>query len=144
MLRKALKGVEPNPSQLKMCLLPEGAKLLETPELWFPLVQVENVYVFPGIPSLLRAKFKSMRDTFQGTPFHLRRVFVSCMESDIAQQLHDLLDEFAELHLGSYPKIGNEDYRTLLTLESRDRDYVERAVDSLVARIPDEALVRVE
>jgi len=144
MLRKALKGHEPNPSQLKMCVLPEGARLLETPDLWFPLVQVENVYIFPGIPRLLQAKFTSLRDTFQGTPFHLRRVFMACIESDIAQELHDLLDDFPELRLGSYPKIGEEDYLTLITLESRDRAYVERAVDSLVARIAGEAVVRVE
>ncbi len=80
----------------------------------------------------------------EGTPFHLRRVFMACIESDIAQQLHDLLDDFPQLRLGSYPKIGEEDYLTLLTLESRDRAYVERAVDSLVARIPGEAVVRVE
>ncbi len=144
MLRQALKGAEPNPSQRKMCMLPEGARLLETPDLWFPLVQVENVYIFPGIPSLLRAKFSSMRDTFTGAPFFLRRIFMSCIESDVAQELHNLLDDFPELGLGSYPKVGGEEYRTLLTLESRDRDYVDRAVDSLLARIPAAAVVRVE
>lgn len=144
MLRQAMRGREPNTSQLKMCMLPEGAKLLETPDLWFPLVQVENVYVFPGIPRLLKTKFDSMRDVFVGEPFFLRRIFMGCIESDIAQQLHDLLDDFPELRLGSYPKIGDEDYRTLLTLESRDRAYVDRAVTALVALIPAEDVVRVE
>ena len=144
MLRKALRGQEPNKSQLKMCSLPDGAELLNTPDLWFPLVRVENVYVFPGIPRLLRAKFQSMRGLFQGTPLFLRRVFMRCMESDIAQQLHDLLDDFPELRLGSYPKVGDEDYRTLLTLESRDQSYVDRAVDSLVEMIRGEDVVRVE
>lgn len=144
MLRSALRGTEPNASQVKMCMLPEGAKLIETPDLWFPLVQVENVYVFPGIPRLLQAKFHASRGTFAGTPLVLRRVFMGCFESDIAQALHDLLEEFPELRLGSYPRVGNEDYRTLLTLESRDRDYVDRAVSSLVGRIPAADLVRVE
>ena len=144
MLRKALRGKEPNPSQLKMCTLPEGAELINTPDLWFPLVRVENVYVFPGIPRLLKSKFAAMRQVFKGRPFHLRRIFMSCIESDIAQQLYDLLDEFPELQLGSYPKVGDEDHRTLLTLESRDRGYVDRAVDSLVARIPAADVVRIE
>ena len=144
MLRKAMRGQVPNKSQLKMCTLPEGAELINTPDLWFPLVRVENVYVFPGIPRLLKAKFASMRGMFQGTPLFLRRVFMGCMESDIAQQLHDLLEDFPELRLGSYPKVGDEDYRTLLTLESRDQGYVDRAVDSLVEMIRGEGVVRVE
>lgn len=144
MLRQAMKGREPNPSQLKMCDLPEGAELLQSPDLWFPLVRVENVYVFPGIPRLLQMKFKGMSDVFVGRPVYLRRVFLHCIESDVAQELHELLDEFPELMLGSYPKIGEEDHRTLLTLESRDEGYVARAVDSLVARIPPGDVVRVE
>ena len=144
MMREALRGGKPNASQLKMCLLPSGAKLINTPDLWFPLVQVENVYIFPGIPRLLRAKFEAMRGVFVGAPFFLRRIFMGCIESDIAQQLHDLLEDFPELRLGSYPRIGEEEYRTLLTLESRDRSYVDRALDSLVARIPAADVVRVE
>lgn len=144
MLRQALRGREPNPSQMKMCMLPDGAKLLETPDLWFPLVQVENVYIFPGIPRLLQAKFESLRDVFKGPPLFLRRIFMGCIESDIAQELHDLLDEYPELRLGSYPKIADEDYRTLLTLESRDRSYVDRAVESLMARFAAGDVVRVE
>ncbi len=144
MLREAIRGSEPNDSQLKMCLLPEGAKLIHTPDLWFPLVQVENVYIFPGIPRLLRSKFLAMRGTFRGEPFFLRRIFVGCIESDIAQQLRDLLVDYPELALGSYPRVADEDYRTMLTLESRDRVYVEAAVAALVAKIPASELVRVE
>jgi len=144
MLRKAMRGKEPNPSQLKMCTLPEGAELINTPDLWFPLVRVENVYVFPGIPRLLQSKFTAMRHVFKGRPFYLRRIFMSCIESDVAQQLHDLLDDFPDLALGSYPKVGDEDHRTLLTLESRDQGYVDRAVESLVAMIPAADVVRIE
>jgi molybdopterin-biosynthesis enzyme MoeA-like protein len=144
MLRKAMRGREPNESQLKMCRLPEGAELRMTPDLWFPLVQVGNVYIFPGIPRLLHAKFNSMRDEFKGEPFFLRRIFMGCIESDIAQELHDLLEDFPELRLGSYPRVAEEDYATLLTLESRDKAYVDRAVDSLVAKMPPAEVVRVE
>ncbi len=147
-LRNALRGEEPNESQMKMCTLPRGAQLISTPDLWFPLVHLGNVYIFPGIPRLLRAKFESARDAFKGQPYHLRRVYVRCMESDIAQDLHDLLDDFPELLLGSYPRTtareSASDYLTMLTLESRDEGYVVRAVESLVARIPDEHLLRIE
>ncbi len=144
LLRKALKGQEPNESMLKMCQMPEGSELIEGTDLWFPLVTMRNVFIFPGIPKLLRAKFDSARHHFRGEPVYLRRVFVSCMESDVAQDLNELLVEFPELMLGSYPRVTDADYRTMLTLESRDKAYLTRAVDSLVARIPSEWLLRVE
>jgi len=144
MLIKALRGREANASQLKMCDLPEGAELIETPDMWFPLVRMHNVYVFPGIPRLLQLKFEASRDEWKGSPVFLRRLFLSCVETDIAHHLNELLVEFEALDLGSYPKVGEEDHRTLITLESRDSDYVDRALESLVGRIPSGDVVRVE
>ena len=142
-LNRALKD-DPNESQRKMAMIPEGAKLIDSGDLWFPLVVVDNVYIFPGIPELLRKKFDSARERFRGVPFVLRRVFVRSMESEIAEDLHALLGDFPELQLGSYPKIQEESYRVLLTLESRDGDYVQRALDSLLERLPDDAIHKVE
>jgi len=142
-LRRAT-GQEPNESQLKMAQIPSGASLLDAGDLWFPLVIVENVYILPGIPELLRKKFESARDRFRGVPFVLKRVYVTSMESEIAEVLHELLQEFPELMLGSYPRIQEESFRVMLTLESRDAGYVQRALDSLLARLPDRAVHKVE
>jgi molybdenum cofactor synthesis domain-containing protein len=142
-LRAALRDKEPNASQLKMAEVPEGAQLLDTEGLWFPLVTLENVFIFPGIPSLLRRKFQEARHRFQGRKVHLRRVFVSAMESDVADDLARLLEEFPDLGLGSYPNFGG-DYRVMITLESRDQDYVARALSSLLAKLPAEVVLRVE
>lgn len=144
LLLRALHGSEANASQLKMCMLPEGARLIQSGDLWFPLVFMRNVYIFPGIPRLLQAKFESARDLFKGSPFYLRRIFLDCSESDVAQDLHDLLDDFPELSLGSYPRTKEGDYRTLITLESRDPTYVNKAADTLIDRLPPAALLRVE
>ena len=144
-LRGALSNAEPNESQLKMCRIPVGAKLIATRDLWFPVVQVENTFIFPGIPRLLRAKFEAIAHLFVGTPQILRNVYLNSLESDIAEPLNALLAEFPELALGSYPATERDcDYRTRITLESRDRDYVERALASLLARIPERALLRIE
>ena len=108
------------------------------------MVIVENVHIFPGIPELLRKKFESIQDRFQGVPVLLRRVYVKRMESDIAASLQELLGEFPELMLGSYPRMGEKSYRVLLTLESRDAAYLERALSSLLERLPEDAIHRVE
>jgi molybdenum cofactor synthesis domain-containing protein len=144
-LRSALREGEPNESQLKMCRIPSGAKLTASRDLWFPVVQVENTYVFPGIPRLLRSKFEAVAHQFMGTPVYLRNVYLGVMESDVASALYALLAQFPELRLGSYPSTErSHDYRTRITLESRDRGYVERAVVALLERVPAGALLRVE
>ena len=74
----------------------------------------------------------------------LKRVYVRSMESEIAEDLHALLREFPELLLGSYPRIQEEAFRVLLTLESRDADYVQRALDALLGRLPSSAVFKVE
>jgi molybdenum cofactor synthesis domain-containing protein len=137
-------GEELNESQRKMAQVPAGATLLDAGDLWFPLVVVRNVYIFPGVPELLRKKFESARDLFRGVPFVLRRVYVKSRESDIAASLHDLLREFPELLLGSYPRLDEESFHVMLTLESRDAGYVERALGSLLARLPATAIFKVE
>jgi len=137
-------GKKPSPTQLKMAEVPAGASLLDAGDLWFPLVIVENVYILPGIPELLRKKFESARDRFRGVPFVLKRVYVRQMESEIAEHLNSLLEQFPQLMLGSYPRIQEESFRVMLTLESRDAGYVQDALDSLLARLPREAVYKVE
>jgi molybdenum cofactor synthesis domain-containing protein len=142
-LRQAI-GDDLTESQLKMAKLPEGATLIDSGDKWFPLVVVENVYIFPGIPEALRKKFESVRDRFHGTPYILRRVYVKQYETQIVQVLNELLEEFPDLALGSYPKIREESFSVLLTLESRDEGYLQRALDSLLARLTPDAVFKVE
>ena len=138
------QGKPPNESQRKMAMIPANAVLIDAGDLWFPIVVVENVYIFPGIPELLQKKFSSMRERFRGIPFLLRRIYVTSSESDIAEALNELLGEFPELMLGSYPRIGEENYRVLLTLESRDEKYLKAAVASLLERLPSDGIYKVE
>lgn len=106
--------------------------------------RVGNVHIFPGIPELFEKKFDSIRDRFAGVPFQLRKVYVRENESDIADTLNGLLKEFPLLMLGSYPRINEENYRVLLTLESRDADYVNRATETLVSRLSTDAIHKIE
>ncbi|MCG8590236.1 MAG: molybdopterin-binding protein [Proteobacteria bacterium] len=138
------QGKPPNESQRKMAMVPDGAALVDAGDLWFPVVIVENVHIFPGIPELLRKKFESIRERFRGIPFLLKRVYVKQRESEIAEHLNDLLTEFPELLLGSYPKVGEEAFHVLLTLESRDPGYLQQALEGLLARLPGDAIHKVE
>ncbi len=133
-----------NDAMKKMAMLPDGAQCIDAGDLWFPVVVVENVYIFPGIPELFQKKFESIRDRFSGVPFQLKKVYVKAYESDIADELNALLVEFPQLLLGSYPRIAETDYRVMLTLESRDVDYLEKATTSLKKRLPPSIIHKID
>src|SRR5215510_11471538 len=143
LLRSTLRGREPNASQIKMCMLPEGCELIQTPDLWFPLIKLENVFIFPGIPRLLRAKFEALKPMLEGRPVFLRRIYLTCIESDIAESLNQAVAEYPEVDVGSYPAVEKLEWRTQITLESRDAELVARAVQVLVGKLPAEVLLRV-
>jgi molybdenum cofactor synthesis domain-containing protein len=133
-----------NDAMRKMAMIPDGAEVLDVGGLWFPVVVVENVHIFPGIPELFEKKFHSIRERFSGLPFHLKKFYVRESESEIADVLNALLAEFPALMLGSYPKINELDYRVLLTLESRDVAYLDRAVEQLARTLPQGVIHRIE
>src|SRR5262245_55273324 len=39
---------------LRMADVPEGARLVGGKGMWFPVVAVENVFIFPGVPEILQ------------------------------------------------------------------------------------------
>jgi len=138
------QGRPPNESQRKMAMLPAGAVLIDAGDLWFPVIVVENVHIFPGIPKLLETKFTAVRERFRGVPFVLRRVYLTQRESDIAPFLNATLVEFPQLLMGSYPRTGEGTHHVMVTLESRDEGYVSRALDALLSRLPSGAVQKVE
>jgi molybdopterin-biosynthesis enzyme MoeA-like protein len=105
---------------------------------------VQNVYIFPGIPQLFRRKFDSIKGRFQEEPYHGRRVYLTARESDFSHLLDTLMQEFPDLMLGSYPEVGNPEYRVKLTLESKDKVYLTQAYERLLALLPSEYVCRVE
>lgn len=135
---------ELNAAHLKMAEVPEGAELLPDENLRFPTIRLENIYILPGIPEILRRKFAAMRALFAGAPYHLRIIYTSYSESMIADSLNQTVSEFPELLLGSYPKMGDPEYMVKLTMESKDDAYVQRAFDRLLFLLPAGSVVRTE
>lgn len=133
-----------NAARLKMAEVPEGSELLAGDSLTFPVIVIRNVYVLPGVPEIFRQKFEAIKERFREQPFHLRSVFVRMGEGILADFLNDLLESYPRLLLGSYPEFSNPDYRVKVTLESKDREYLDQALAQLVGRLPRDAVVRVE
>jgi molybdenum cofactor synthesis domain-containing protein len=132
-----------NEARLKMAEVPEGAELLAMDSLVVPVLAIANVFVFPGVPEIFRQKFEAIKERFREQPFLLRNVYVRIGEGTLAEHLNAMLDEFPALLCGSYPEFSNPEYKVRVTLESKEPDYLERALRFLLARLPLEAVVRV-
>jgi len=133
-----------NEARLKMAEVPEGAELVAADPTAFPAVVMRNVYILPGVPEIFRQKFEALRERFRDEPFHLRNVFVRISEGSLADFLNELLRLYPDLMLGSYPELSNPEYKVKVTLESRDRAYLGRALADFLGRLPETSVVRVE
>ena len=133
-----------NAAGLKMAEVPEGAVLIAAGDVRFPTVQLENVYILPGIPQIFETKLTALKGRFATDPYYVRAIFLNASEGLIAEHLNTCLKQFPHLLLGSYPRIGHDEYRVKLTLESKDNDYLRRAFDCLLGLLPDGVVVKTE
>lgn len=137
-LEVALRGyytadlVEAN---LRMADVPERTRLITAPGLWFPVIAVENVFIFPGVPAIFQRKFRRIRELFRDAPYHLREVYLRADEGQIADILRGVLVRFPDLLLGSYPYFDERAYTVKLTLESKDSAYLDAAHETLLAEL---------
>lgn len=142
-LRELFKG-EVSEARLRLADVVDGTELIFEGNMKFPTFRVENVYVLPGIPEIFRDKAAAVVRRFASDPYHLRVVYSREPETAIAEALNRTLESFPDLMLGSYPKLNEEEYRVRITLESKDCDYVDRALQTLLSLLPPRAVVRHE
>jgi molybdenum cofactor synthesis domain-containing protein len=137
-------GRDVNEARLRMANVPEGAVLLATEALFAPVVNIHNVYIFPGIPRILQERFHAIKERFRDAPYFLKNVFVRYGEGVIATALNDLLAKFPHLLLGSYPVLDLPEYKVKVTLESKDPNYLDNALETLITYLPQDAVYRID
>jgi molybdenum cofactor synthesis domain-containing protein len=133
-----------NDAVLKMADIPEGADVIFNNGIRFPLVYFRNIFIFPGIPGHLRARFPLIREIFRSSSFYLKRIYLKAREADIADILSRVEEEHDGLCIGSYPVVDDPVFNLIITVESRDEDVLKNAFVSLLKDIPEEFIVRTE
>lgn len=132
-----------SPEALRMARVPREARLVHAAGLRFPQVVVRNVWVFPGVPYLLRLKFDAVAGLLGGRPVEAAAVYTTDGESEIAAVLDAVVAAHPRVAIGSYPRFGAPGWRVLLTVEADERPPVDAAVGDLVARLGAERVFRV-
>jgi len=117
----------------KMALLPSQAKLnfgtdkVTGKPILYPIVSVENVFIFPGIPELLQRAFNNLGEILfkTETKFISTEVYFSTDELSLTSRLNQLVKSHPAVTFGSYPSWSNQYYKTKITLEAACEDLIE-------------------
>jgi len=125
-----------NPARLKMAHVPAGARLLENPLSRAPGFHLGNVFVLPGIPSILQAMLEYARPFLRGgEPMQSRTVRAMIRESAIAHEVAEVQRAHSEVQVGSYPFFEDGRHGVALVVRAVDTTAVDAAVADLQAML---------
>jgi FAD synthetase len=135
---------EPNAAVLKMTEIPEGSDVVFRENMRFPVISFRNIFIFPGIPEYFRNKFSAIKEQFRSNAFHLKRIFLNSHEAEIAEVLNAVVTANNGVEFGSYPILGEPQYRIIITAESKFEESLNKAVDELLRKLPADVIIGVE
>lgn len=118
-------------ASLKMAEVPQGAALHLPDKMSFPVLSIENIYLFPGVPELFRQKIDSIKERFRSSPYFSAEITCHRLESEIADLLIQALELFPSIKIGSYPSLGDNGFTVKIVVESKDQELTERAAEHL-------------
>jgi molybdenum cofactor synthesis domain-containing protein len=125
-----------NEARLRMAMVPEGAVLLPNPISRAPGFQIGNVFVLPGVPSIMQGIFEQLKHRLVGGTKMLS-FSVSChlAEGTLAKDLGALQVRYPDLEIGSYPYFRRGDFGVTLVLRGTEKARLAAAVEELNALI---------
>jgi molybdenum cofactor synthesis domain-containing protein len=126
-------GSEFNDVRQRMARIPKGATLIENSISAAPGFKIENVFVFAGIPKIMKSMLDdSIKHLNKGKLMHTISIKVNAVEGDIASVLKSLNDENENIKIGSYPFFNsNNDFGVSVVIKSIDKDFLILAEEKL-------------
>ena len=114
-----------------MAKMPEHAKLIPNPKTFAAGFYVENVFVLPGVPSILQAMLPQLNNIIKtGKKILSSSIDTNLRESQISEQLSKLQDKYKNIDIGSYPYF-KEKPGTVLVLRSTEEDLLKRCEEDI-------------
>ena len=126
-------GSEFNDIRQRMARIPKGATLIENSISAAPGFKIENVFVFAGIPKIMKAMLSnSIKHLNKGKLIHSISVKIDAVEGDIAKLLKSLNDENENIKIGSYPFFNSKnDFGVNVVIKSIDKEFLILAEEKL-------------
>ena len=103
-LEKYYPEGEFNISRQKMAKMPSDVELIYNPVTAAPGFKINNVFVLPGVPTIMEQMFKDVLIKLKkGKPKKITTINTDLYESIIAPSLYDIQNNFIDCSIGSYP-----------------------------------------
>lgn len=123
-------------ARLKMADIPAGARLIDNPVSGAPGFQLDNVFVLPGVPSIMEAMFDGLTDRLVGgDPILTDNVTTNLLESEIAHDLGVLQERYPDVDMGSYPYFRKGKLGVNLVLRGTDAARINAVADEVATTI---------
>ena len=128
-----------NTARQRMAHMPLTAKLIENTDSGAPGFQCYNVYVLPGVPSIMRTMFDGLLASgriAQGSAWHVYSVTIHKAESEMAAMLQQFEQTHSGLEIGSYPRqdeVGN--YLVNVVLRHREPEVLATVTTDFMATL---------
>jgi molybdenum cofactor synthesis domain-containing protein len=132
LLQSYMKNTPLNEARLRMATFPIGAELIHNPVSAAPGYQLDNVFVFAGVPQIMQAMFEGAKNRMIGGAIMLSRaVSVELGEGAIAPGLSALQDRYPEIDIGSYPAMRQQRFGVSVVLRGTDAAMLDTALAEL-------------
>ena len=123
----------------------EGCRFLRTPDMRWPTLVVDNVYVLPGVPQIFAMKIPLIFEELdEGQQLHSFPVYTRQREGDIAVLLEAIESRFEGVQVGSYLAWDHDLYAVKVTFDSRDEGQARAASEEFITAIGDNFVSREE
>lgn len=133
--RRAGRGETLSVAQKKMLRYPTPCHVHFLKPMWLPLVIVNNVHIFPGVPALFARMMHGFCGLFTGGQFFREEVFTDRMESEIAFALEDIQERNPDVSIGSYPSLPQINYAVMVTVLGSSKEIVHNVTKEIIALI---------
>ena len=130
-LEKFYKNQDFNDGRKKMAKMPEHAKLIPNPKTFAAGFYVENVFVLPGVPSILQAMIHQLDNIIKtGKKILSSSIDTGLRESLVAEGLSRLQDKYKNIDIGSYPYF-KEKPGTVLVLRTTEKELLKKCEEEV-------------
>jgi len=135
-------GSEFNDVRQRMARIPKGASLIKNDISAAPGFNIENVYVFAGIPKVMRSMLDEALKTIDKKDKVINSTIqVSAPEGEIAKILEKTIEKNTNVSIGSYPFYNTkDDYGVKIEISSLNKDSLNMAINDLKVYLSRESI----
>ena len=128
------KPGEFNDGRQKMIWMPRGAKLILNPTSGAPGFYVENVFVLPGVPSILKSMLGGIKNNIVGgDPIISHTISLRTFESHIADSLTAVQNKYNDVEIGSYPFFQSGKLGVSIVMRSDSQELINKCSSDVMS-----------